>query len=57
MADISMCSGICLDGSICPLREQCYRFLAVANDMWQSYIQPCYDEATKECYNFWDVNG
>jgi len=40
MPDITMC----ID-SICPLRENCYRFTAEPNDLYQSYfnISPaCY---------------
>jgi hypothetical protein len=52
MPDISMCSG-----EKCPLKENCYRFLATPNEFRQSYfMNPPYDHQTKECDHFWDVN-
>ena len=33
MADITVCSG-----TNCPVKEQCYRFTAPKNEMWQSYF-------------------
>lgn len=51
MADISMCWA---DG--CPLKENCYRYLAEADDLRQSYFQSVpYDEETKSCSHFWDA--
>jgi hypothetical protein len=50
MPDISMCSG-----EKCPLKENCYRFLATPNEFRQSYfMNPPYNDETKECNHFWD---
>ena len=35
MSDISKCNGF-----DCPLRNKCYRFTAIANEHWQSYMNP-----------------
>lgn len=52
MADITMCWA---DG--CPLKENCYRFLAEADDLRQSYFQSVpYDEKTNSCSHFWDTS-
>ena len=49
MADIGKCSG---DG--CPVKEDCWRYLAPSSD-WQSYFAP--PPFTEEgCDYFWDVN-
>ena len=31
MADITMCTGNC------PVKENCYRYMATPNDCWQTY--------------------
>jgi hypothetical protein len=50
MPDISMCSG-----EKCPLKENCYRFLAIPNEFRQSYfMNPPYNHQTNECEYFWD---
>jgi hypothetical protein len=50
MPDISMCSG-----DKCPLKENCYRFLAEPSEFRQSYFMtPPYNHQTKECEYFWD---
>ena len=33
MADITMCPG-----TSCPVKENCYRFTAPKNELWQSYF-------------------
>lgn len=38
MPDISKCTAALGDGSLCPLRETCYRFLALPSEYWQSYL-------------------
>lgn len=49
MSDISKCSG---EG--CPLKEECYRFTAPANEFWQSYFTTVpYDKEKKECEYLW----
>ena len=49
MADHAMCQG---DG--CPVRENCWRYMATAS-RWQSYFAtPPYDE--EGCEYFWDMN-
>lgn len=35
MSDISKCSGY-----DCPIRNKCFRFTALANESWQTYISP-----------------
>lgn len=48
MPDITMCKG-----TNCPQKEQCYRFTAKANDLWQSYFvePPIKDD---KCDMYWD---
>ena len=49
MADITKCSG---EG--CPLKNECYRFLAIANQYQQSYFTTVpYNQETKECEYIW----
>ena len=49
MADIAMCQG-----GECPVRENCWRYIAPA-DRWQSYFGT--PPFTKDgCEYFWDVN-
>lgn len=49
MPDIAMCQG-----DECPVKENCWRYMAPA-DRWQSYFgTPPYDEAG--CEYFWDMN-
>jgi hypothetical protein len=49
MADISKC-----EGTNCPLKENCYRFTAIANKYYQAYIEPPYNKEEKKCEYFWD---
>lgn len=49
MSDIAMCQG-----GECPVRENCWRYLA-PTDRWQSYLgTPPFTE--EGCDYFWDVN-
>ena len=49
MSDIAMCQG-----GECPVRENCWRYIAPAS-RWQSYIEtPPFTE--EGCDYFWDVN-
>lgn len=49
MSDIAMCKG-----GECPIRENCWRYIAPAS-RWQSYIEtPPFTE--EGCDYFWDVN-
>jgi len=45
MTDISKCNG-----SGCPLKEKCWRYLAPSSS-WQSMIVAAYADGT--CRNFW----
>jgi hypothetical protein len=49
MPDIAMCSG-----GECPIKENCWRYMAPAS-RWQSYFAapPCDEEG---CDYFWDMN-
>ena len=52
MADITMCKG-----NECPLKFECYRFTAFADDLLQPYfVSIPYDKDKKECKMFWDTN-
>ena len=49
MPDIAMC-----EGSECPIKENCWRYMAPA-DRWQSYFgTPPFNE--DGCEYFWDMN-
>jgi hypothetical protein len=50
MADITMCSNI-----KCDLSGSCYRFLAIANEYYQSYADFKQDE-NGDCENYWEYN-
>jgi hypothetical protein len=46
--DITMCKG-----TDCPLKENCYRFTAIANEYMQSYfVKPPIKDG--KCEDFWD---
>lgn len=49
MPDIAMCNG-----DECPVKENCWRYMAPAN-RWQSYFAapPCTEDG---CEYFWDMN-
>lgn len=50
MSDITMCTG-----AYCPLKTECYRFLA-APSHWQSFFaKPPWDEENKTCEMFWPI--
>jgi hypothetical protein len=56
MADISMCSGekvINEELVICNKREKCYRFTAIPNPHWQSYLLAPFT-SDDECSHYWD---
>jgi hypothetical protein len=45
MPDITMCVG-----GECPIKEDCYRFIAEPNPYWQSYFENVpYDFEKKDC--------
>ena len=46
MADITMCAG-----GICRKKEDCYRYKAVPNPYWQSYLS----EIHRDCDYFWPM--
>lgn len=49
MADITMCRG-----TDCPLKQNCYRFMAKPSEYWQSYfIEVPHDG--KKCDKFWEI--
>lgn len=50
MADISMCMN-----KTCPIRTTCYRFLAPANDLRQSYcdFRCIHSKYGAVCDNYW----
>lgn len=49
MADITMCKG-----EMCPLKEDCYRYLAKANPLWQAYFTKSpYNKEKNECDSYW----
>lgn len=53
MADISKC-----ENEGCPLRFQCYRYMAVANELWQSYHPYDYNEDSNgeiSCEDFIEI--
>lgn len=51
MADIKKCEGIG-----CPLKESCYRFLAVSNEFRQSFFDTSpYDKQHKKCTLYWAI--
>lgn len=53
MVDISKC-----EGTDCPLKEKCYRYLAKPDEHLQAYFTiPPYSSETKSCEYFWDVDS
>jgi|FreactTroBogLake_1042271.scaffolds.fasta_scaffold00757_15 hypothetical protein len=56
MADITMCKN-----TECELKDTCYRFLAKANEYWQSYakFEPVYNIKLHkhECEHYWEINN
>lgn len=51
MPDISKCNGI-----DCPLKNNCYRYIAIASEYQAYFMHPPYDEEKNECKYFWDNN-
>jgi len=51
MVDISKCAG-----NSCPLKNSCYRYLAVSSEYWQSWILEQYDFGTNKCDNYWSAS-
>lgn len=62
MADIQKCDGVRhiseAHVTICPKREQCYRYTAPANRGWQSYGPAPFElvDGQTVCRDFWNVN-
>lgn len=52
MPDISMCQN-----KNCHLRDKCYRYRAIPDDVWQSYICPTIDSDTMDCDYFWSIEN
>lgn len=50
MGDFSKCSG-----TGCPMKEDCYRYLAASFTDCQGFIDPPFDEQTGKCTMFWNV--
>jgi hypothetical protein len=48
MADITMC-----DGYTCPIKKQCYRYMANANDYYQSYFADDPRDHKGNCSFYW----
>jgi hypothetical protein len=48
MADITKCSG---EG--CPLKNECYRFLATDSYRQSYFMTAPYNQETKECEHLW----
>lgn len=50
MPDISMCHG-----DNCPQKENCYRFMAIPDDLWQSYFVEAPVKEDGECDHYWEI--
>lgn len=51
MSDITKCKG-----TDCPVKENCYRYTAKANELWQSYfVEPPIKDG--KCEMFWGENN
>ena len=49
MTDITKC-----EGTNCPLKETCFRFLAQSNEFRQSFFSTIpYDAQNKKCVEYW----
>jgi hypothetical protein len=53
MADITMCKGVG-----CPMKEQCYRYTAIPDEIAQSYLvnpplKVAFDGTLSKCEMFW----
>lgn len=52
MADITMCKG--LD---CPVKEDCYRFNAKADEYQAYFLEAPYNKEKKQCDYYWGKNA
>lgn len=53
MPDISMCTG-----ETCKSKLKCYRFMAIADSHWQSYMAPPHVDADEDsCEYYWSAKG
>jgi len=51
MTDITKC-----EGTNCPLKETCFRFLAQSNEFRQSFFDTIpYDTQNKKCVEYWAI--
>ena len=51
MSDITKC-----DGTDCPIKESCYRYIAIANEYGQStFVTPPFKDG--DCEMFWGDNS
>lgn len=63
MPDITMCSGVKANGSVCANRDKCYRNTAEADPLWQSWFQEAPfkggDKRSpyKYCESFWGYDN
>ena len=55
MTDITKCLGE-VDGIICPYKDQCYRFTAKADELYQSYFMELPLKNDK-CDYYWGDGG
>ncbi len=55
MSDITKCDGLSATDKECPLRDKCWRYLAPANEKWQSWMAaPFYIELDGiSCDDYW----
>lgn len=52
MADITMCTGV-----DCPLKKDCYRYTAIKDEYYQSFlIEVPYDVTKQSCPYYWENN-
>ena len=51
MADITMCKD-----TTCPQNERCYRYIALPNDLWQSYFLSS-PKKMDGCPEYWPISG
>lgn len=51
MADISKCTG-----KKCPKKDSCYRFKAVSNPHWQSYLMVPPIDDKGNCNMYWKMD-
>lgn len=55
MADITKCVGVKGKGIQCPIRKDCYRYMARPSE-YQSYFKNMpFDFKKKKCEEFWKV--